>query len=301
MSSCRNKPWQMDEPTLRKFLDATQSIYGPIELSTIDIPPIGQFLYNRSPSWTPPLLTEGGGRYLWTDAFGVVNFLTLFKSTGDRRYLIFAADLITAVHESLGRTRDHTRRLPGATDKSPLGGGLRIGKKDENGQDGDGQYYHYLTLWMFALNRMAVATGQEWYNKQAIALARSIHDKFIYKRHSSRPRMNWKMSIDLSRPLAICDRNLDSITGYLTLRLLKRTSDQMHLGCKGNELDEELQDYLKMVDMQWGAYRSRDTLDIGMILWLGHSSLVCQKEDWPRVLCERMLKYLGMLYIPLSL
>jgi len=42
-----------------------------------------------------------------------------------------------------------------------VAGGLAIGKKDELGRDGDGQYHHYLTLWMFELNRMAVATGQE--------------------------------------------------------------------------------------------------------------------------------------------
>ncbi|RPB20883.1 hypothetical protein L211DRAFT_863152 [Terfezia boudieri ATCC MYA-4762] len=269
----------MDEATFRKFLAATQSVYGPIELDTYTIPP----------SWFPPLLTEGEGRYLWTDAFGVVNFLTLFKSTGDRRYLIFAADLITAVHECLGRTRDRTRRLPGATDESPLAGGLRIGKKDELGPDGDGQYHHYLTLWMFALNRMAVATGQEWYNKQAINLAKSIHDKFVYQRHSSRPRMYWKMSMDLSKPLTTSEGNLDPIDGYLTLRLLKKTAEENHMGGGGDKLDEELRDYKKIVDKKWAGYESSDALDIGMTLWSAHSSLGCQEEDWARGLCERML------------
>lgn len=280
----------MDEPTFSKFLAATQSVYGPIAIELHSIPPVSQSLYNRSPCWTPPLLAEGEGRYLWTDAFGVVNFLTLFKSTSERRYLVFAADLITAVHESLGWTRDRTRRLPGATDKSPLAGGLRIGKKEELGPDGDGQYHHYLTLWMFVLNRMAVATGQEWYNEQAIILAKSIHDKFVYERHSSRPRMYWKMSTDLSKPLVTSEGNLDPIDGYLTLRLLQKTAEEM--GCKGDELEEELRDYKKIVDMKWAGYESSDALDIGMALWSAHWA--CQEEDWARGLCERMLHCLGM-------
>ncbi|KAF8420250.1 hypothetical protein EV426DRAFT_634161 [Tirmania nivea] len=281
----------MDEPTFKKFSTATLSVYGPIELDYIRPLSRSEPLSDYSPSWTPPLLTEGEGRYLWTDAFGVLNFITLFKSTSDRRYLTLAADLIIAVHETLGRTRDRSTRLPGATDQSPLGGGLRIGKKYELGRDGDGQYHHYLTIWMFALNRMSVATGQEWYNAQAIILAKSIHDKFFYQRNSSRPRMYWKMSVDLTKPLAISEGNLDPIEGYLVLRLLQQTATEMHLGCKGPELDEELRDYKKIVDTKLPGYESSDPLDIGMTLWVAHWG--CQDEDWARGLSERMLHCLG--------
>lgn len=95
-------------------------------------------------------MTEGHrGRYLWTDAFGVVNFLTLYKNSSDdsERYLILADRLVHAVHSTLGRMRDLKEMLPGATTQEPLKGGLRIGKKDEKGDDGDGQYFHYLTIW----------------------------------------------------------------------------------------------------------------------------------------------------------
>ena len=102
--------------------------------------------------------------------------------------------LIHTVHDILGRTRDGSARLPNATDEFPLKGGLRIGKHAASGPDGDGQYHHYLTIWMFALNRMSVASGKKWYNDQAISLAESIHPYFMINRNSERPRMFWKLS-----------------------------------------------------------------------------------------------------------
>jgi hypothetical protein len=50
---------------------------------------------------------------------------------------------------------------------------------DADGPDGDGQYHHYLTLWMFALNRMSLASGDRRYNDSAIALAKAIHGPFF--------------------------------------------------------------------------------------------------------------------------
>ncbi|KAL8827404.1 MAG: hypothetical protein Q9170_007034, partial [Blastenia crenularia] len=69
-----------------------------------------------------PLETSGGhrGRYLWTDAFGVLNFLTLYSKTADAKYLTLAYHLINAMHNILDRTRDGKARLAGATDTHPL-------------------------------------------------------------------------------------------------------------------------------------------------------------------------------------
>lgn len=106
--------------------------------------------------WQPPQRSgRHRGRYLCPDAFGVINFITLSKETGEGKYLTHAKRLTRTVHDVLRRTRDGKARLPGASDLNPLGGGLRIGKEDEGGSDGDGQYHHYLTLWMFALNRLS--------------------------------------------------------------------------------------------------------------------------------------------------
>jgi len=138
-------------PTLEKFTCAMQHIY---KLPTDD-----------TYTWTSPAMSEGHrGRYLWTDAFAVLNFITLARETANPIYLSHARTLVSTVHGILGRTRDGSAQLPGATPSSPLKGGLRIGKEDEAGSDGDGQYRHYLTIWMFALNRLSVVAGESKFN-----------------------------------------------------------------------------------------------------------------------------------------
>ncbi len=166
---------------LNKCLKAMQTVYGPFDALTP----------TQASNWTPSPMAEGHrGRYLWTDAFGVLNFLTLGATTSETRCTTLAARLIESVHSTLGRTRNLTQRLPGASDAHPLAGGLRIRKEDEEDDpsgDGDGQYHHYLTLWMFALNRMARATGERRYNDIAIELAKAIHPRFVRDRDSARP------------------------------------------------------------------------------------------------------------------
>src|SRR4051812_40267325 len=123
--------------TINSFKAAMEAVYGPLDnLSEED-----------ASNWVPPSSPGAGGhrgRYLWTDAFGVVNFLTMYKETSKIQYLHLATRLVQAVHDVLGRERDGVNRLPGATDDSPLAGGLRIGKLTDAGSDCDGQYHHYL-------------------------------------------------------------------------------------------------------------------------------------------------------------
>ncbi|KAI0887560.1 uncharacterized protein GGS22DRAFT_157476 [Annulohypoxylon maeteangense] len=71
-----------------------------------------------------------------------------------------AKGLVDTVHSVLSHTRDGCLRLPGATSKEPLKGGLRAGMPDNMDRDIDGQYHHCLTLWMFALNRLSLATDE---------------------------------------------------------------------------------------------------------------------------------------------
>jgi len=54
---------------------------------------------------------------------------------------------------------------------------------------------------MFALNRMSIATNNRKYNDWAITLAKAIHPKFVYNRATDRPKIHWKMSIDLTYAL----------------------------------------------------------------------------------------------------
>ncbi|ETI23071.1 hypothetical protein G647_04867 [Cladophialophora carrionii CBS 160.54] len=261
------------------FLEAMALIYGPLPSSTDP----------HLDAWTPPPAAEGHrGRYLWTDGFAVVNFLTLYNLTHETPYLTFARNLITAVHNILGYTRDGTSRLPGATDDAPLKGGLRIGKHDESGPDGDGQYFHYLTVWMFALNRFTFVTGEKWYNEQAISMAAAVLPKFMTNRDAARPRMFWKLSTDLSSRLVLSEGNLDPIDGYVTYKLLQATHS-----AESEVLKEEIALLKKIVDTKVDSYDSTDTLDLGMTLWTAH--WLVPEEEWAVQLSRRALACLKRL------
>lgn len=190
------------------------------------------------------LLTEDPSvRYLWTDAFAVFAMIALARSADAPSYLDMAKRLVDDVHRTLGRHRDDDERsgwISGLSetegDAHPTRGGLRIGKplperapdepSDERVEwERDGQYFHYLTKWMHALHRLSFATGEAKYNEWALELSRAAHRAFVT--HASdvgHPRIHWKMSIDLSRPLVASTGQLDALDGYVTMSVL-RTSD----------------------------------------------------------------------------
>src|SRR5512135_1450677 len=127
-------------------------------------------------------------RYLWTDAFAVCNFLGLYLQTRDEQYKKRALHLVDQVHFILGRHRDDDPRngwISGLSEQEgrlrPTRGGLRIGKgmneripgdpyDAQSEWDRDGQYYHYLTKWMHALNKVSTITGDPTCNRWAIEL-----------------------------------------------------------------------------------------------------------------------------------
>ncbi|KAJ5654338.1 hypothetical protein N7490_001341 [Penicillium lividum] len=281
-------PISSPSPRLDRFQQAMESVYGSFSL------------IEEPGNWNPPLKSGGHrGRYLWTDAFGVINLLTMHHeycraggdSVSDDRYLQLARRLIETVHDVLGRTRDGLSRLPGATESNPLGGGLRIGKANERGSDGDGQYHHYLTVWMFALNRMAMASGDMEYNRQAVNLARAIHPKFFVDRSVPYPRMMWKMSMDLSSPLVSSEGNLDPIDGFVVFRILQATAAKA-----GYEevLAQEIDDYKRVMERKGEHFVSSDTLDLGMTLWTAHWFF--EKEKWASNLANRCFEQMYNLF-----
>src|ERR1700687_5292082 len=75
-----------------------------------------------------------GRRYLWTDAFGVVLLVSLYAASEERKYLDEAEWVVAEVDRVLGRRR-----------------GIRIGEAP----DRDGQYFHYLAVWLYALSVLA--------------------------------------------------------------------------------------------------------------------------------------------------
>jgi len=269
------------------FLTVMETVYGKYDPS--------------STKWKPKLYSENKGRYLWTDAFGVCNFLTLYYETGQQQYLDQADALIEDVHNTLGRERiDSTssssssssssnlpKRLGESTDDHPLRGGLRIGKVHSEGHsDGDGQYFHYLTKWAFALNRMSVARSDKRYNDWAIDLIKAIHPRFVYRSTSGRLRMVWKMSIDLSHPAVPSEGNLDPYDGYVTYRIVQETA-------KEKILEREIDEMENMVMNKFNGYSSFDALDLGEALWLTH---FFPEEEWSKRISSKSLTSLETLW-----
>jgi hypothetical protein len=107
-------------------------------------------------------------------------------------------------------------------------GGQRIGKKLNERKsneppnerlewDQDGQYYHYLTKWMHALNCTGQVAGDPTYARWAIELAKAAHARFTYTPPSGgKKRIYWKMSIDLTYPLVPSMGQHDPLDGFVT-------------------------------------------------------------------------------------
>lgn len=199
-------------------------------------------------------------RYLWTDAFAVCNFLELFRQTDDKTYLNLAFQLVNQVHHTLGKHRADDPRSgwisgfdEGEGELHPTKGGLRIGKPlserknneqfDESTEwDQDGQYYHYLTKWMHALNRVSQVSGNPSYLRWAIELAQAAHARFTYApSSSSQKRMHWKMSIDLTYPLVFAMGQHDPLDGFITyseLQAAARNFKQLSEFDLSNEIND---------------------------------------------------------------
>ena len=122
---------------------------------------------------------------------------------------------------------------------------------------------------MFALNRLSLAAGNSSYNNQAITLAKAIHPRFFVNRQSTRLRMVWKMSMDLSTVLRPSEGNLDPIDGYVIFRLPQATTRQFDIADTG-VLNEEISDYKRMMKRRSRHIVSSDLLDLGMTLWNAH-------------------------------
>lgn len=222
-------------------------------------------------------------RYLWTDAFAVCNFLEIYCQTSDDKYKGLALLLVDQVHKILGRHRMNDLRTGWISsldeeegERHPTKGGLRIGKKmsergpsdrfDESLEwDRDGQYYHYLTKWMHALNCISRATGDRTYNTWAIEFAETVHDRFVYNPSlGGQKRMYWKMSIDLSRPLVPSMGNHDPLDGFITYNQLQLCVADDSEVTKGLELNEEITDMENIC--RGKSWTTDDPLGIGGLL-----------------------------------
>ena len=197
-----------------------------------------------------------GLRYLWTDAFGVILYVSLFRETGEARYLGQAEALVADVERVLGRDR-----------------GLRIGEAS----DREGQYFHYLAMWLFALARLGEHKPE--YRSRGIEIARDIHPAFFV------PEVGviWKMKEDLSGPYPGYGLGaLDAFDGYVSYRILDEKA-----------LAPEIAEMKGLIDRQYHSLDIDQDLGLGMMLWLAH---FFPEEAWTKEQTSRSLSALEALW-----
>lgn len=198
-----------------------------------------------------------GLRYLWTDAFGLVLLVSLYNELGDESYLEEAERLVEEVDRVLGRPK-----------------GLRIGEAPER----DGQYYHYLAMWLYALHRLGQVKPE--YRDRGISLAREIHPHFV------RPEVGviWKMKEDLSGPYPGSGLGgLDPFQGYVVYRLLEP-----------EELSDEIEQLRDLVERYAPETEITQDLGLGMMLWMTH---FCPEETWAVQQRDRSLEMLDDMWV----
>jgi hypothetical protein len=223
-------------------------------------------------------------RYLWTDAFAVCNFVGLARATGQERYLSLAYRLIHRVHHTLGRHRADDARagwLSGLRElegeRHPTRGGLRIGKTrperrpaesfDERLEwERDGQYFHYLTKWLHALDQVARHARVPRFNEWARELAEVACRKFAARGTNGETRgLFWKMSVDLSRPAVPAMGQHDPLDGFVTCVELRATAENAGTLAGAPALDAETQTLARMLEK--GRWATPDPLGIGGLLF----------------------------------
>jgi hypothetical protein len=129
-----------------------------------------------------------GLRHLWTDAFGLVLLVSLYRKLGDLRYL---------------RGRGRARALP------------ETGHSDRRGPRPRRPIFPLPGDWLYALGRLGEIRPE--YRVRAIALARDVHSALVI------PDVGviWKMREDLSGPYPGYGLGaIDAFDGYIVYRLL---------------------------------------------------------------------------------
>ena len=230
-------------------------------------------------------------RYLWTDAFAMCEFWELFEKTGDPLFKELALALVDQVHNVLGRHREDDERsgwISGLSEDEgrlhPTVGGLRIGKRlPERGPNDqydpdlewerDGQYFHYLTKWMHALNVTWSKTKMDHFLIWAVELAKTAHRAFTHEVAGTR-LMYWKMSIDLSRPLVTSMGQHDPVDGLVTFMELDSSAQKAGLD---TDLSKEISEMAQMCNQV--QLVTEDPLGIGGLLFDATRTFQIEKRD----------------------
>ena len=201
----------------------------------------------------------GGLRYLWTDGFGVVLLCTLADATRQDHFLDRAESVVADVDRVLGR--------------SP---GYRIGEA----ADRDGQYFHYLTVWAFALG--VLGARRPGYRDRALDLVRAVHPHFVLPDRG----IWWKMREDLSGPYP--GYGLGGLDPFQA-RAVYRSLD----GGTG-DLGREMDDVGRLIEPMWRDLVITQDLGLGMMAWSSHR---CADEAWAVAHQARSLEVLDKMWI----
>lgn len=164
-------------------------------------------------------------RYLWIDAFGVLNFVTLSERFPDRanELLGAAGTLIKTVHETLGTPRSSEFPMLVDPDRPGCYKGLRIGKlharcNSDAGMQFDGMYWHYIDKWLFALIRYHQATKSTDALEHAIRIVKNVHLYFCVPGRG----MRWKVNTDMKSIAGLGEAhpNHDAQTAFIIYTLI---------------------------------------------------------------------------------
>ena len=198
-----------------------------------------------------------GMRYLWTDAFGVILLVSLYRELNQQNFLDDAEHLVAEVERVLGRER-----------------GLRIGEAP----DRDGQYFHYLAMWIYALSRLGAIIPK--YRAKALKVAKDIHPAFVIPGRG----VIWKMREDLSAPYpGFGFGALDPLHGYVVYRLLDE-----------HALADEIAQMKDIIERSYRSLVIGQDLGLGMMLWMTH---FYPDEPWACLHRERSLEVLDLMWI----
>ena len=190
-----------------------QSVYGNFQSTNFPLP---------LPEEEAGPCDNGQRRYLWTDAFAVLNLVSLAEACPSEttKFLGLANQLVDTVHDSLGKPRSALSQHAMQPDASSPSGyvGLRIGKVHSRvvtdaGMSYDGQYWHYIDKWLLALIRL----GRP---QEAARVAKCVFGHFY---DATGGGMRWKLSVDATAPgpLQYQPPGDDTLTALIVFSLIE--------------------------------------------------------------------------------
>ena len=223
---------------------------------------------------------ENQHRYLWTDSFGVLNYLSqymlvqsnkeTFEDIDGSEYLLKAKSLIDMIYRTLGAPANDEYPMKKIHDDHDLQyAGLRIGKVNRRkgmtdvGMQYDGMYSHYIDKFIFAVQRYVYLSNDKNELKRLIKLIHAIHPLFLVPERG----YQWKINTDGSSVPVLRSSTHpthDALTSLICYKLVDQITDtKKELVHESTDLEVIVRSYL---NQRIQFLVSNDELGIGMIL-----------------------------------